>query len=185
MDSIRGTFGYYDKRTYFVEAPVILHIHIVDETDNDTQRYSYPHELLKCVTARVVTKIKGRHMQMVKSNSLYAPDSFVHITYYPKIRRTGRTDEGNWDPSENDALEPGRDYIVFLENEYNGYNGRSSFYKYTPYSFFYDEHSILVFPIDENGNVLIPSNYFGYGTKVPLKTFEADLKADIQSIVSN
>jgi len=178
MDSAQGIFGYYDRRTYLVDVPVIIQIHAVDEMDNFSKSNILPRERIKCVSAKVVDRIKGKHIRYEEPNKTSPPDSFIHITYYPDDRRGG-----NRDLYGNHAIEPSKDYIVFLENSFNGYDGHSSYYKYHPYCCFSSEGGI--FPVDENGNVLIPSNYFGYGTKVPLAKFKADLKADIQSIVSH
>jgi hypothetical protein len=182
LDSIQGIFGYYDKRTYFVEVPVILHIHVVDLIDNDTLRYSWPHELIECATAKVVESLKGKHVRTVESSATSNPGPFIHISYFASIKERYRN-ESDDSSKRKHTLEPGNDYVVFLENEPHGYDGHFSYYNYLPYCCFSREGGI--FPIDSTGNVQIPSNYFGYGTNVPLATFEADLRADIQSIVSH
>ena len=55
-----------------------------------------------------------------------------------------------------------------MNMSYNGYNSEGG-----------------IFPIDSSGNVVSTDNYFGYGNTVPLPIFEANLNADIQSIISH
>ena len=81
------------------------------------------------------------------------------------------------------ALIPGKEYVVFLADNFLDYNGISSFYEYVPYNGYNGEGG--VFPIDNEGNVTIPDNYFGYGTSVPLSIFELNLRSDINSIIAH
>jgi hypothetical protein len=83
----------------------------------------------------------------------------------------------------DNSLQLNREYIVFLENLYLDYNGTNSFYTYRPFSSYNREGGI--FPINSDGYVQIPSNYFGYGTSVPLTAFKNYLQVDIESIISH
>jgi hypothetical protein len=197
--------GRQNKLAYLTVAPVILHIHVVDvEDDNDslcsTPIWPYP---LKCVRAVIVDTIKGTHIRQGDPVTGYRPpshgnnhavqsvSSWVDIEYSPvtpKSYSVGDLVSGG-DDSQCDscygmnALVPGNDYIVFLEDSFLDYNGIHSFYEYVPYATYNYEGGI--FPIDSSGNVLSQDNYFGYGASIPLFTFETLLKADIQSIVSH
>ncbi|MDP4237721.1 MAG: hypothetical protein Q8919_14855, partial [Bacteroidota bacterium] len=79
------------------------------------------------------------------------------------------------------SIQESKEYIVFLSSMLLDYNGTTSYYTYWPLKGYSLEGGI--FPIDGDGNVLIPSNFFGYGTSLPLALFESDIRKDIDSII--
>ena len=209
IEQMRSVLGYYNKLAYLTIAPVILHIKVIDTTASYDSLCPVPVWPLprKCVSAIVLDTIKGIHLrsgttiafkQVIKRDKPLSMLSWINIAYTPTSAKPSAGgdvsigqpfDSTGLAPFQCDscfgwnALIPGNEYIVFLDDGFLDYNGTNSFYEYVPYNGFNSEGGI--FPVDSSGNVLSSDNYFGYGPLVPLSTFETDLQADIQSIVSH
>jgi hypothetical protein len=206
-DTMRSVLGQYNKLAYMVNAPVILHIHVVDtgsSADSGAAIPMYPLPM-KCITASVVQAIKGQHIrctslgltQIQKHVMPQDNPCYIHITYSPywqklhsrgDVNAVGISSSGQAHISCDScfgqaALEAGKDYIVFLEDGELDYDGTHAFYEYSPFTTYSNEGGI--FPIDSNQNVLIPSNFFGYGTSVPLVTFLSDLQTDLNTFLNH
>jgi hypothetical protein len=204
IQQMRKVLGQKNKLAYLSVAPVILHIHVVDvQSDQDSlcsvPIWPYP---LKCVRALVVDTVKGKNLRpgdpftgfnafLKKNKVTESLEPWIDIAYSP-VAAKSYTRGDNFSSAPvfhcdscfgSSALQSGKDYLVFLEDGFIDYDGTYSYYEYQPYTSYNENGGI--FPIDDSGNVLIQDNYFGYGTSVPLITFEALLKADIQSIVSH
>jgi hypothetical protein len=203
------------KLNFLSTASLILHIRVLDTIGSQDSNCVVPvwPQPRMCVSAQVIDTIKGLHFRPGDCGP-YTPNSkkkngatptgtgvvpCINIDYSTLAeKRAGPMSDILPDPMSDpvsgaiipcstcygsNALLPGKDYIVFLSSNFLDYNGTTSFYEYCPYNGFNNEGGI--FPIDSIGNVLIQDNYFGYGTSVPLSTFEANIYADIQSIVSH
>ncbi len=205
MDSVLGK---NNKLEYLTVAPVILHIQVTDTMMSYDSLASAPFwpQPRMCVTATVLNTIKGLHlrtcgglMYQAKEKVPQGSAGCINIAFNPYTTKPyAMGDAGlaggidtvthisyiRCDSCYGDtAFIPGNEYIVFLEDQPLDYNGTTAFYQFIPYSAYNSNGG--VFPINSSGNVLDEENYFGYGNSVPLSTFEADLKTDIQSIISH
>ncbi len=197
-----SVLGRKNKFRYLTNADLILHIRVTEvHSDNDTMASSPAKPLpLQCVTATIIDTIKGKYIRQCQEQVYYTQAtspciSFDFSPYWEKENPRGDVVDGSIDsttgnvtiPCNNcygsNTVEANKDYIVFLRNIYLDYNGTSSFYTFWPSNGYNAEGGI--FPIDSGGNVVISSNYFGYGTSIPLAQFESLLRADIGLIVNH
>jgi len=203
--------GPKNKLNYLAITPVIVHIRVVDVSSSSDSLCSNPiwPQPRKCVTAIVIDTIKGMHLRQgtpflgytskVNNQDPQTEYSWINIAYSPlstKLNERGDAISLSTADSSvsailldcpdcygNSVFLPDKEYIVFLENLFLDYNGTYSYYEYVPYNSY--NHEGGVFPINPTGNVQVPSNYFGYGTSIPLNTFKNLLNADIESIISH
>lgn len=200
IDSILGP---KNKLTYITEAATILHIRVTEvHSDSDILGDKPINPIpLKCVTATIIDSLKGVHIRSCSLDGGTQPQSeptspciSIHFLPYAEKEKTsdvfsvGSDSLGNLTiPCDNcygtSALQVDHEYIVFLRNVFLDYDGNYSYYTFEPFSGFSPEGGI--FSISNTGNVSVPSNYFGYGTIVPLATFKMLLNNDISSITTH
>ena len=202
-DRLEKILGTHSKLKLLLDASVILRIHI-DTVNVDADRgASIPTDPLErhCVYAVVLDTIKGKHWRngdspaRSRSPASWEGQARINLTYNPLWNRFTRPTDVSRDGVGGDplritaplgsygpnALEAGREYIVFLRDVLLDFDGKQSYYDFWPSQFYSPEGGILA--IDEHENVLIPSNSFGYGTVIPLTTFVTLIRADIETIV--
>jgi hypothetical protein len=206
LDRMDSVLGKRNKLTLLSEASAILRIHVDAVFGGVDSSATIPVDPLpvRCVFGSVVDVIKGIHWRQgaqppespkVRLLTASPEVNFVVSPYWHKIHVA---EEDNWsigvDSSGSttvrcdscygsNAVQAGKNYVVFLRSVFNDYNGTNSYYDYFPKAYYSQEGGI--FEIDASNNVLIPSNYFGYGTSVPLATFLSALHSDISSITSH
>lgn len=191
--------GGRDTRCNLVFSDLILHVRISEMHSDSDITASIPVSPLPlmCITAKVIDTIKGKHIRRFTPNdaNVGSPGaitvSFVLSPYWEKEHSRGDVVSAGIDslgiahiPCNNcygaEPVKVGHEYIVFLRNILLYYNGAVSYYDYWPMSFFSAEGGI--FEIDSNSNVLIPSDYFGYGSTVPFKEFERKIREEIRKL---
>ncbi|HET9136932.1 MAG TPA: hypothetical protein VFO76_09860 [Candidatus Kapabacteria bacterium] len=186
--------GDNNKLAYLTHADLILHVRVKSiYADVDTMA-SIPIEPLPllCVQAMIIDTIKGLHIRNGGYEDCGKCISFNFSPYWKKANFNHVVDKdldsnGMPQPCDicygNNSLQVSKDYIVFLRDKFLDYNGVNSFYTYWPFGGYSSEGGI--FQIDESNNVLIPSDYFGYGVSVPLSNFESLLRNDINTIAAH
>ena len=201
QDSI---LGFRNKLSYLTMASTILHIRVDTVTDSFDSLASYPKWPLplKCVRATVLDTIKGIHIRQSDDFSYGGSHilstvsliNFAFSPYWQKLNPRGDNAGIGVDSLGNNyfacdscfgfnAVQSGKEYIVFLQDIFLDYDGTNSYYTYWPFATYSTEGGI--FPIDGLGNVKIPSNFFGYGNSVPIATFESSIRSDINTIISH
>ncbi len=205
---MNAVLGLRNKLNFLTLSSAILHVRVDTVTMSYDSLADYPKWPLPmvCVTATVLDTIKGIHIRQSSDGgtvigkgkteplALASVINFSFSPYWQKLnprgdfRGMGVDSLGNeYFPCDScytsSAVEAGKEYIVFLKDVLLDYNGTYSFYNFWPLPYYSPEGGI--FAIDISGNVEEPSNYFGYGTSVPLATFETDLRNDINTIVSH
>jgi len=198
-----NTLGNHSKEIYLTEVPVILHIKVLDTSASYDSVDRLSTSTRRCVSAEIIDTIKGMHLRpgdcgLYHTGKQKSPLDYgcINFDYSPMAAKAMGMGDVIHSPIRDStgqilcdscygtsALIPGHEYIVFLADNFLDYNGTTSFYEYVPQNAFNSEGGI--FPINGLGNVVSTDNYFGYGNSVPLATFESDLKADINSIISH
>jgi hypothetical protein len=204
-DRIDSILGMRSKLMLLIDASTILRIHVdavYDDVDSFASTPVYPLPL-RCVYASVVDTIKGQHWRLgvqplsamkVNRQTVQPEINFIFSRYWQKVKSRGDAIFVGIDASGHEhvpcdscydinALEAGKNYIVYLNSVLLDYDGVHSFYNYFPCVGYSQEGGF--FEIDASNNVLIPSNFFGYGKAVPLATFMSRIRQDISSITSH
>ena len=205
---MEAVLGYRNKLNYLVLASAILHIRVDTVTDSYDSLAYYPKWPLplKCVRATVLDTIKGIHIRQsndflmkAKPGSSHPLDdvnfiNFAFSPYWQKLNPRGDVAGIGIDSLGNEhfncdscfdfnAVQSGKEYVIFLQDIFLDYDGTNSYYSFWPFATYSTEGGI--FAIDGSGNVQIPSDFFGYGTSIPLSTFENNLRNDINTIISH
>ncbi|HET6511445.1 MAG TPA: hypothetical protein VFH43_04590, partial [Candidatus Kapabacteria bacterium] len=159
------------KLIAFASSAAIMHVKIKELTfDVDTHASSYDPFRVGCVTAQVVSTIKGKNLSSIcDSWAESEADPCIRFTY-PVMWTRGPDKYGclefavcdslGWPISCDDcyganAFEVGREYVVVLKNMYVGFDGTTSYQNLLPFNWL--EKMGGVFPI-ENGHVDDPHN---------------------------
>ena len=204
MDSI---LGHNNKLKYLTVAPIILHIRVADTgmSYDSLAHVPFSPQPRMCVSAWVLDTIKGTHLRVgdcgqyrETKGKVPLGSGCINIAFCPYTHKSFGQGDGvilgidtitgqifyRCDSCFGErAFVPGKEYIVFLEDLFLDYNGSNSFYEFIPYAGYSNNGGI--FSLDGSGNVLDEDNFFGYGNSVPLSMFEANLKTDIQSIITH
>ena len=190
----KAILGPRDKRILLAHAGPILHVRVISASTEFDSVASIPYHPLaqECIQATILDTIKGKHFlsypvgdgpeYMVEfSFSPLWPKGFRHADLATNVDYTVDSNLVNPCPAcfGTTSAVVDSEYIVFLGSAYLDYNGTYAYYDYWPLHNYEPEGGIL--PI-VGGNVQDPSNYWGYGTSVPLATFLADLRADIYTL---
>lgn len=195
---IETVLGSKHKLASLVNASLILRIHVevvADDADRDAHIPIHPLPL-KCVTARIVDTIKGNYIRQCEAvATVKAPCISFHFSpvwqkenyYASDVIGVGIDEKGIAHyPCDNcyrdTSIYAGKDYVVFLQNVLYSYDGTYAYYSFIPLGKYSAEGGI--FPILPNGNVWIPSDYFGYGREVPYERFLELIRKDIALITS-
>jgi hypothetical protein len=176
--------GPKNKLTFLTDADVILRVRITNVYNHIDSLANDPIPM-QCILASVTQIYKGMNIRSCLSigNVISAePISCIAFEYstnwYKEFADNMNSGAITSLYSSNDIIS-NNEYIIFLNNVYFDYDGINSYYSYWPSRGYSTEGGI--FPI-VNNQVLIPSNYFGYGTSVPLTQFNILLQNDINFI---
>jgi len=213
-NAVQSRIGYRTgvsaKIKFLVSSGPILHI-VADDVELQSHNYGGPARdsihTFACIMAHVLDTIKGRHFlsgpcydgyhskkggRSNESASL-PTESCITFSYDTSFFRGPNNSVmyidhdslGNLLPCipcyGSNAAISGGEYIVSLIPYPLGRDTISDFYSYVPFAPY--EKTGGIFPVIE-GNVQDPSNFFVYGTSVPIADFENDIKADISTIQS-
>jgi len=217
-DRVRTFFPEKNKIPRLLNPNCILDIVVTDIQDDSDANATYPiHPLpVKCITAKVLDRLKGQHLlsfdcnqqlsrtggvgvrNIRKREKILGTDTnqCIHFIYSPFWRKfrpwgfdvndeaIGVDSAGNPtncpDCYGQNALVVGQEYVIVLQARLLDFIGANAYYDYWP-EMSYDPQG-GIFPMVD-GNVIDSSNYWGYGSSVPLDQFKSDLQNDINSIL--
>ncbi len=204
LDREDSILGHYSKVRFLANTELILHVKVVEVTSDIEPTINRP---LQCFKAIILDTIKGKNFP---SNLYYTlPGGKLHrepqsegypaigFVISPEWQKYGtpsdfrvvatdsaghRAISGSNQFGEN-AVAVDSEYIVCLNVQKEVYDGAHVFRDYWPATHYSPEAGL--FRINPDHKVMIPSDFFGYGTSVPLATFLSMIRADIHNIVAH